>query len=536
MGVVVCLSRQAWLRLLLVLTLLSLPAYSQFAGVLTMHNDNARTGQNLNETVLTPSVVSNTTQFGKLGSYTVQGQVYSQPLYAPIGTHGLTKNLVFIATEQDMVYAFDGDNPGSAPVWTDNLIPTGRSWKSCDVENCTVCPDVGITGTPVIDPVSGTLYLIARTGNYNSNPPLFYQTIHALDIATGRDKLHADIPSDPNFSPAKEGQRVALLLNNGTLYAAWWSEGQGGHGVLKAFNATTLKQTAQFVTTPNPGSLPGQGGIWMSGGGIAADASGLIYLETADGVYDGLMNWGDTILKLDCSTPNCTVVDYFTPHNQNMLYNDDIDVGSSGLMLLPAQCTTGCSHPDELIGGGKDGNIYVVDRDNFGGYNPSQNLNVQTVNGKTGNALYSSPAYWVDGTGIEHVYEGPSNGPVKMYNMNSSKGILNAGPVSTTTYDFPGPTVSVSANGGMSGIVWAIQRTDTSANSCSPTMNGILHAYQAVNVSKELYNSTMCPTRDVMAPATKFAVPTVANGRVYVPTSGGEIDVYGTFSSSQSCQ
>lgn len=520
----------------LCLMFLSFSAQAQFAGVLTMHNDNARTGQNLNETILIPSAVSNTTKFGKLGSYTVQGQVYAQPLYVPKGTHGLTKNLVYIATEQDVVYAFDADNPGTAPVWTANLVPTGRSWKQCMVTNCTVCPDVGITGTPVIDPVSGTMFLIARTVNYNNNPPLFYQTIHALDIATGTDKLQADIPSDPNFSPAKEGQRVGLLLNNGILYAAWWSEGVGGHGTLKGFDVTTLLQTSQFVTSPNPGPFSGQGGIWMSGSGLAADANGLVYLETGDGSYDGLMNWGDTILKLDCSTPSCTVVDYFTPHNQNLLYADDIDVGSSGLMLLPAQCTTGCSHPNELIGGGKDGNVYVVDRDNFGGYNSSQNLNVQTVKGKTGNALYSSPAYWMDGSGVEHIYEGPANGPLKMYNMNSSKGIVNAGPVSTTAFGFPGPTPSVSANGAMSGVVWAIERTDTGEMSCSPTMNGVLHAYQAVNVSKELYNSTMCPTRDVMAPATKFAVPTVANGHVYVPTSGGEIDVYGLFSSSQSCQ
>src|SRR6201999_439948 len=154
-------------------------------------------------------------------------------------------------------------------------------------------------------------------------------------------------------------------------------------------------------------------------------------------------------------------------------YQDDIDVGSSGLMLLPAQCTTGCSHPNEIIGGGKDGNVYVVDRDNFGGYNQNQNQNVQTVKGTTKNALYTSPAFWTDSAGTEHVYEGPCNGGLKMYNMNSSKGILSAGPVTSTQYGFPGPTPSVSANGAINGIVWAIQRTDSGANSCSPTMNGI---------------------------------------------------------------
>ncbi len=514
----------------------TLPSWAQFPGVLTVHNDNSRTGQNLYETILTPSKISNKARFGKVGSYTVQGQVYAQPLYVPKGTHGLTKNLLYIATEQDMVYAFDADNPGTAPVWSDNLVPTGRSWKQCDVENCTVCPDVGITGTPAIDPVGGTMYLVARTVNYNSNPPMYYQTIHEIDIATGTDKFQANIPADANFSPAKEGQRVGLLLNNGTLYVAWWSEGQGGHGVLKAFNVTNLQQTAQFVSTPNPGTLPGQGGIWMSGAGLAADASGFVYLEVADGVYDGLSNWGDSVLKLDCSTANCTVADYFTPHTQSILYQDDIDVGSAGLMLLPPQCTTGCAHPNMVIGGGKDGNVYVIDRDNFGGYNQNTNQNVQTVKGKTLNALYGSPAYWTDSANVEHVYEGPCNGALKMYNLNSSTGLLAAGPSSPSTYAFPGPTPSVSANGAVSGIVWAIQRTDTSANSCTPTMNGILHAYDAVNVATELYNSTLCPTRDVMAPATKFSVPTVANGRVYVATSGGEVDVYGIYPSIQACQ
>jgi len=511
-------------------------AWAQFPGVLTVHNDNARTGQNLYETFLTPARVSNKARFGKIGSYPVQGQVYAQPLYVPMGTHGLTKNLVYVATEQDMVYAFDADNPGSAPVWSDNLVPPNRSWKSCDVENCTVCPDVGITGTPVIDPVSGTLYVVARTGNYNNNPPTFYQTIHELDIATGTDKFHADIPADANFSPAKEGQRVGLLLNNGTLYVAWWSEGAGGHGVLKGFNVTNLQQTAEFITMPNPGTLPGQAGIWMSGAGLAADVSGFVYLETADGVFDGLSNWGDTVLKLDCSTATCTVADFFTPHTQNILYDDDIDVGSSGLMLLPQQCTSGCAHPNMVIGGGKDGNVYVIDRDNFGGYNQNTNQNIQTVKGKTLNALYASPAYWTDSSGAEHVYEGGCNTSLKMYNLNSSTGLLTASTSSPTGYAFPGPTPSVSANGAVSGIVWAIERTDTSANSCSPTMNGVLHAYDATNVSKELYNSTLCPTRDAMAPATKFSVPTIANGKVYVATSGGELDVYGAFSSSQSCQ
>ena len=512
------------------------PAWAQFPGVLTMHNDSARTGQNLFETFLTPTRVSNIARFGKVGSYPVQGQVYAQPLYVPKGTHGLTRDVLYVATEQDMVYAFDADHPGAAPVWTDNLVPAGRSWKQCDVENCTVCPDVGITGTPVIDPVSGTMYLLARTANYNVHPPVYYQTIHELDIATGADKLQADIPADPNFLPAKEGQRSALLLSNGILYIAWWSEGMGGSGVMKGFDVNTLQQTANFVTAPAVVSLPGHGGIWMSGGGLAADIAGFVYLESGDGDYDGLMNWGDTVLKLDCSTANCTVADSFTPHNQSILFADDLDVGSSGLMLLPAQCTSGCQHPNELIGGGKDGNVYVVDRDNFGGYNQNRNQNVQTVSGTSKNALYASPAYWTDSTGTQHIYEGPCNGPVKMYSLSSTTGKLSAGTSSPSMYSFPGPTPSVSANGATSGIVWTIERTDQLSNSCSPTMNGVLHAYDATDVSTELYNSNLCPTRDAMAPATKFTTPTIANGRVYVPTSGGEVDVYGAFASQQSCQ
>jgi hypothetical protein len=506
-----------------------LASEAQFQGVLTIHNDNARTGQNLFENILTPAKVANTARFGKLGSFAVQGQIYAQPLFVPKGVAGLTRNMIYVVTEQDMVYGLDADHVGNGPVWTRNLVPSGRNWKNCMVENCTVCPDVGITGTPVIDAVSGTMYLLSRTVDNNARPPVYYQTIHALDITSGVDKLQADIPQDPFFDPKLEGQRAGLLLSQGQLYMAWWSEGSTGHGILKGFDVSTLLQHSEFI--PSPSS---HAGIWMSGAGIAADAAGNIILETADGPFDGITEWGDSVVKLDCSSSSCIVMDSFTPHNQMKMLDDDIDLGAAGPALLSAQCVNGCAHPNEVIAGGKDGSLYILDQTSFGGYNPTD-LIVQTVHGNLQYLYFGSPAYWADSTGTEHVYFGASNTTLKSYTLSNSSGLLTLGSSSPNSFGFPGPTPSISANGNTNGILWATERTEQGSYSCSPVTPGVLHAYDATDLSKELYNTKMCPTRDQLGPATKFAVPTVANGKVYVGASS-ELDVYGSSATQQTCQ
>jgi hypothetical protein len=525
--------RLAYKSLLLLFLISPLVCSAQFQGVLTIHNDNARTGQNLNETILTPTNVANTARFGKLGSYPVLGQIYAQPLYVARGVAGLTRNMLYVVTEQDMLYAFDADHVGNGPVFTRNLVPTGQSWKSCMTKNCTVCPDVGVTGTPVIDPVSGTMYLLARTVDSTVNPPVYYQTIHALDITTGSDKVSANIPRDVDFDPRLEGQRAGLLLSQGKLYIAWWSEGVGGHGIMKVFDVNTLLQTSQFVPGPTEGATTGTG-IWMSGAGIVADAAGNVFLETADGPYDGISTWGDTVVKLDCSSTTCIVTDSFTPHNQSQMYDDDIDLGAAGPALISSSCTNGCAHPNEVLAGGKNGDLYMLDQDSLGGYNPSDMI-VQTVGGSLKNLYYGSPAYWSDSTGTEYIYFGACNTNLKMYTLSPATGLLKLADSSPNSFGFPGPTPSVSANGSSNGILWATERTEQGSYSCTPTTAGVLHAYDATDVSTELYNTQMCPTRDQLGPATKFAVPTVANGKVFVGASS-EVDVFGLYSKATTCQ
>jgi sugar lactone lactonase YvrE len=527
------------------------PGFSQnFAGVLTQHNDNGRTGQNLQETTLTPQNV-NSTGFGKLFSYSVDGQIYAQPLYVPnvsIPNQGI-HNVIYVTTQNDTVYAFDADGLNSAPLWQDSfvnpaagIIPVPCGTDGSTSIACGVYPIYGITGTPVIDPYTNTMYLVART--YENSVGV--QRLHALDLGSGAEKfggpvvIAASVPGTGtghtkanvvNFNPLADIQRAGLLLVNGTVYIGWAGAQHGWIMGYSAQNSTqTLTQVAAFNTTPNSGS----GGIWASGNGLAADTSGNIFAAVGDATFDansGGIDYGDSVLKLNGSLQ---VLDYFAPMDQACRAANDKDLGSAGPMLLPAQPGP---FPDELIVAGKGGSpcqasglslIYLINQNGLGAYNPSQDQVVQEISGTTG-GYFSSPAYWQGEGGTNLYLAGTGAGQrvgdyLKMYSLTN--GQLSTAPVAQSTNPFTvGSTPSVSANGSSAGIVWAIERQDP-LGTISGTLPAILYAYDATNVSTMLYNSAQQQKRDQGGCGNKFQVPTIANGKVYVGTQN-EVDVFG---------
>jgi Bacterial Ig-like domain (group 2) len=495
-------------------------------GVFTHHNDNARSGQNLQEIILTPANV-NQTQFGKIFSCAVDGYVYAQPLYVPnlVIPRAGTRNAVLVATEHDSVFAFDADNPACLQLWTTSFINPAAgitTVPSDDVDSGDISPEVGITGTPVIDPQSNTLYVVARTKENGS----YFQRLHALDIATGAEKfgapvvIQASVPGTGDasvggivsFDALRENQRTALLLSNGVVYAAFASIGDVDpyHGWLLGYNATTLQRVAVFNTTPD-GS---QGGIWQSGGGPSADSDGNIYVVVGNGTFDadvGARDFGDSFLKLSTSAGGFNLADFFTPHNQADLSANDFDLGSTDPLLLPDQ--TGTAHPHLVLAAGKDGNGYLVDRDNMGHFNPNDNHQiVQTIAvSSSGFFVFSSPAFWQN-----NVYFAPNRESLKAFHL--SGGLLSASPTSQSSATFGyGATPSISANGSTNGIVWLLD-----SGGYQPSTPAILYAYDATDVSKELYDSTLAGDRDRAGLAVSFAVPMVANGKVYV---GGQFQL-----------
>jgi hypothetical protein len=500
-------------------------AGAQAVTVSTWHNDNLRDGQNTHETILTTANV-NSTSFGKLFSYSVDGNIYAQPLYVPNvsipgqGTH----NVVYVATENDSVYAFDADGLNASPLWHDTFVGAERSAVPCELKSlCNVLtPVAGITSTPVINVSSKTLYVLVLTLESNGT---YLDRLHALDMTTGAEKFGGPVVISASvsgtgagsvggiitFDASQQLQRPGLLLLNGVVYIGWGSFGDIDpyHGWVMGYNASTLAQTTIFNTTPN-GT---RGAVWQSGGGLAADSSGYIYLQTANGTFDvnaGGVDFGDSFLKLS-TTGGLKVADDFTPDNQSMLETDDLDLGSGAGLLLPTQ--TG-AHPNEVVSADKQGLIYLVDRNAMGGYSPTMNNNVQTLTGASG-GYYNSGAYWNGAVYFHGVKD-----YLRRYTVKS--GLLSTSSVSKspTTY-VQGSTPSVSSNGATNGIVWAI---DPGA---PPFRNpAVLHAYNALNVGQELYNSSQAGTRDTAGPGVKFTTPTITNGKVYIGTAN-QLDVYG---------
>ena len=509
-------------------------------GVFTYHNDNMRTGQDLNETVLTPSNV-NSAHFGKLFSYPLDGLTYSSPLYVQnvnIPGQGY-HNLVIVATEHDSVYAFDADGRSSAPIWHDNFtnpaagvttVPAG------DVDtsgNQDIPVEVGITQTPVIDPATGTIYVVAKTKEASGSTTTYVQRLHALDLATGAEKdggpvvIQASVPGTGNgssggtlkFDPLRENERSAGLLNNGVLYLAFTSHADTEiyHGWVLAYNPTTLQQAWAYSTTPN--ALDGS--VWMDGDGIAADSSNNLYFITGNGTMDantsGGKDYGDSYEKL---SPSGTVLDYFSPSNQATLQSQDLDLGSGGVLLLPDQSGT---YPHEMVSAGKDGTVYLVNRDNMGHYSSSSNNVIQTLltvfpnnqSDPTTGGNFSSPVYF-NGS----VYFAPVANNVQAFSLTNGLLSTSATSQSPETYGGRGGTMSISANGSSNGILWTLQTGGTG-------QPGILHAYAASNLSNELYNSNQAVGgRDALDEWDKFTVPVVANGQVFV-TSNYQLTVYG---------
>ena len=508
--------------------------------VTTYHNDNARTGQNTAETSLTPANV-NMNQFGKLFTTTLDGgYVYAQPLYMPgvQNIAGGTHNVLYVATEHDSVFAIDADN--GAVLWQQSFINAANgvtTASSGDVGCGDLVPEIGISSTPVIDSGTNTIYVVAKTKE-NGN---FFQRLHALDIVTGAEKFGgpkviAATAQGQTFSPLKQHNRPGLLLENGHVVIAWASHCDNGpyQGWVMSYAAGTLAQEGAFNTEGDT-SNGFFGGIWMSGDGVAADANGNIFVATGNGDYRSASgDWGDSILKLTGPAGGTfTVADWFTPYNQSSLSGGDTDLGSGGLVLLPALP----SGQQLLVQMGKEGKIYLVDRSNMGKYCPNDtppcNGNdpniVQEIPGAT-HGIWGSPSYWNN-----NVYYGggndggsPDNLMAFSFNANGS-GLLSTSPTSKSSNTFAFATGSpvVSANGNSNGIVWIVDDS-TFGSSCGQA----LYAYDATNLATMLYNSNQAAgQRDVPGGAVKFSAPIVANGKVYVG-SQGKVSAFGTITTT----
>jgi hypothetical protein len=495
--------------------------------IVTHHNDNQRTGQNLHETLLTPANV-NSTGFGKVFSYPVDGAIYGEPLYvANLDIQGV-RNVVYIVTEHDSVYAFDADNEAPGLLWHIGFVdPTGNITSVPCADEPSACTfmgtEIGISSTPVIDVATKTLYVCAFTKENGS----YFHRLHALDLATGSEKFEGPVPVQGSvagsgddtdgtniaFNPHNHLQRSALLLANGIVYLAFASfdDTHPYHGWLFGYDAQTLQQRSIFNATPNGGA----GGIWQSGGGPAGDNSGNIYIVTGNGTFDANnagQDFGDSFLKLTPATGSLPVASFFTPFNQSGLNVLDLDVGAGGPLLLPDQPGI---HPHLMMSGGKRGILCLVDRDNMGGFRAADDSQiVQSLS--IPRPVFSTPAFWEN-----KVYLGASGDPLKIFPL--SAGMLSPAPSSNSaaTFGFPGVTPSISANGSQAGIVWVIE--NAAFRSGKPA---ILHAFDANDVSVELYNSKQAGARDTLPNGVGFGVPAVANGKVYVGTLT-ELDVFG---------
>ena len=511
---------------------------SNYSGTFTFHNDNFRTGQNLNETVLTPANV-NSLKFGKLFSYSTDGISHASPLYvANVNIPGKGfHNVVYVATEHNTVYAFDADGRNATPLWQvsfNNPAAGVTSVPAADTgEAGDIAPEIGITGTPVIDSTSGTMYVMAKTKEGGAN---YVQRLHALDITTGAEKFGGPVVIQASvtgsgagsqggvlpFNSLRENQRPGLLLSNGVVYIAFASHGDQApyHGWVLGYNATSLQQVMAYSNTRN-GT---QGGIWQSGMGPAADSAGNIYFMTGNGTFDantGGLDYGDSFQKL---SPAGAVVDYFTPHDQNIMNSNNWDLASSGPMLLPDQPG---ANPHLLVGSGKSGTLYLVNRDNMGHYNANNdNQIVQSLvnifpNGTPEPGNYSAPVYF-NGS----VYFSPVNDVIKAFQLNN--GLLTTSPTSSSPviYPYPGGSLAISANGNTNGVLWAIQRNDPNVADPGTAAPGVLRAYAATNLNSELYNSAQAGTRDALDFAAKFTIPLVANGKVFVLTNS-QLTIFG---------
>ncbi|HEY4979352.1 MAG TPA: hypothetical protein VII25_09325, partial [Candidatus Acidoferrum sp.] len=526
-------------------------------GVFTYHNDLSRDGNNMNEYALTPSSVT-TAAFGKLFSCTVDGAIYAQPLWvANIVVGGKKRNVVFVATQHESLYAFDADvnTTPCTPLWHVSLIdathggsnsetsvPAGPTGGLVGQGDGDITPEVGITGTPVIDPLTNTLYVVSKS--VIAAGPTFFQRLHAIDVITGNEKSGSPVKiagtfpgtgdggAFVTFNAQQQNQRPGLALVNGIVYIAWSSHEDNTpyYGWIMGYSASNLTQTNVLNVTPDAG----YGGIWMGGGAPAADANNNLYLLTGNGNFDATSvtspnnDDGDSFLKLSSSL---AILRYFTPSDQASDNANDNDFGSGGAAILVDQPTGPVKHL--VIGGGKDGSLYLLDRDTMGGLGDSNAWQTFAL----GSGIFATGAFWNN-----EFYMAGVGDHLQGFTFNTGTGKMNtpSSSQSSGVFGFPGSTPSVSAFGNTNGIVWALDNasycTKGPNNGCGPA---VLHAFDAGNLATELWNSTQ-GTGNAAGNAVKFTVPTVANGKVYVGTRGnntggtngsttvsGELDVYG---------
>jgi len=495
--------------------------------VTTYKNDLSRSGQNLSESALTPTTVTSS-NFGLLRMLPVDGRVDAQPLYlSQLSAAGGSFNAVFVATEHDSVYAFDSDS--GAVLWHVSLLAAGES-PSNDHGCNQVSPEIGVTSTPVIDRAAGahgTIYVVAMSVDAQSN---YHQRLHALDVATGAELLNGPTEitatysaagaAASTFDPRYYEERAALLLSGGTVYTSWTShcDAPPYGGWIIAFAQSTLARNGALNVAANSSSGPS---IWMSGGGPAMDSSGNIHLLTANGAFEATMDangfpnkqdFGNSFLKISNVGAGLKVLDYFTMSNEVAESSADQDLGSGGEMLLPDLMDSANTVRHLAVGAGKDGNIYVVDRDSLGKFNAGTNRNYQTLSGVLPGGIWSTPAYF-NGT----VYYGDVSGTLKAFAISTAK--LGATPQSqsATQFAYPGTAPGVSANGTSGGIVWAHENTNPA----------VLHAYDATNLAREIYNSNQAAgNRDQFGAGNKYITPTVADGKVFVGTTNA-VAVFG---------
>jgi hypothetical protein len=568
--------------------LLEATARAQGVHVMTYQNDKGRTGQNLRETTLNRENV-NLDKFGKLFTIPVDGDLYAQPLYlSGVTIKGGGHDVVYVATQHDSVYAFDAHTPGP-PLWKTSFltskgvasVPTPQMANNATnvVGSFDIVPEVGITGTPVIDadpanPTAGTLYVVAKTQETDDKGAVTYhQRLHALDVATGQERvkpreIEATIPGtgrgfdlfDPEnttslgdndgkghvvFSPLKHLQRPGLLLSKGVVYVGFASHGDQlpYHGWMFAFKAGTLEPIDVFCTTPNGG----RAGVWQSGGAPAADDAGNVYFATGNGTFDANQDWGDSVVKLVLQGDKLVVTDSFTPYDQSFLSegpngHNDFDLGSTGPMLLPRQ---GGPFPNLLVTSGKEGVIYLINRDNMGKYDGISDHIVQRLPASPNDqpaigvkygmpGYFNGSIYYVGGplwkkqklvpfqVDPGYIFPLPSD-PFKQFKIADGKVDPTPASQSKALFAMKTSTPSISAPGPTgSGIVWYLKAEGMSF----PLGPATLYAFDSSDLSKELYNSDLCGSCDQPGQAMKFAVPTVANGKVYVGSKGGLV-VYG---------
>ena len=511
----------------------TLHAQAGVLAVLTQHNNAARTGANLSETLLSTRSVTPKT-FGKLGTLVVDGYLYAQPLYVQnvrVPGKGL-HNVIYLATAHNSVYAFDADDlTAKKPLWKVNLGPSVPATEVYTTKWTDMRIEIGVTSTPVIDPSANTIFVEAKTKENGT----YVQRLHALDITTGAEKaggpveIKASVPGtgmasakgQVAFDSVKQLQRPALLLTNGTVYLAFGSHADSPpfHGWILGYNARTLIQTCTFNLTPNGE----EGAIWQAGMGMAADPAGNVYAMVGNGTFDadsGGLDYGNSILKLAPKPGTLSVSDYFTPYNQASLSENDQDTGASGPLLIP--------NTNLLLGGGKNGWLYLTQTGKMGHYQSSDDSQIVQSFQITHGNCHGSAVYWNGPVGPQ-VYIWPEFAHLTAFKLNAGK--LNPTPASSSAVavpdGMPGAFLSVSADGSKAGtgIVWSSAPYDANAN--WDTVPGILRAYDASDLNHEIWNSKMVPARDDAGMFAKFCAPTVVNGRVYLSTFSNQLQVYG---------